>query len=137
MWIVSLLLLIALGLLGIASWLRQRKPDAAGPLAQLEGIGGWIGLVGLVWGLWSLLLWISAMGLLSAAPVLMIVGLASVLVTIALSLILAMPTVKTLAGSNAFTTKLDETAARLGPFKVILGAICLGLAAWTLVVQLT
>ena len=40
MWIVSLLLLIALGLLGIASWLRQRKPDASGPLAQLEGIGG-------------------------------------------------------------------------------------------------
>lgn len=134
MWIVSLLLLIALGLLGIASWLRQRKPDAAGPLAQLEGVGGWVGLVGLVWGLWTLILWISALGVLASAPLMMIMGLASVLVMLALSLILAMPLVKQLAGSNGFTNALEQTAAKAGPFKVILGAICLGLAAWTLVV---
>lgn len=134
MWIVSLLLLIALGLLGIASWLRQRAPQASGPLAQLESIGGWVGLVGLVWGLWSLLLWISAIGVLASAPLMMIVGLASVLAMLALSLILAMPMVKKLAGSNDFTNKLEQTAAKCGPFKVILGAVCLGLAIWTLVV---
>lgn len=135
MSIVSLLLLIALGLLGIASWLRQRKPDAAGPLAQLEGIGGWVGLVGLVWGVVLLVNWVLAIGALAAAPLMMIIALASALTITALSLILAMPTVKSLAGSNDFTRKLDQTAVKFGPFKVILGAICLGLAAWSLVMM--
>ena len=135
MSIVSLLLLIALGLLGIASWLRQRKPDAAGPLAQLEGIGGWVGLVGLVWGVVLLVHSWLAIGALAAAPLMLLIALASALTITALSLILAMPTVKTLAGSNDFTRKLDQTAVKFGPFKVILGAICLGLAAWSLVMM--
>ncbi|MGE4072853.1 MAG: hypothetical protein AB7E72_16925 [Lysobacterales bacterium] len=126
-------MLIALGLLGIASWLRQRQPKAAGPLAQLESVGGWIGLVGLIWGLFMLIRWISAIGALAAAPVMMIIALASAVSITALSLILAMPTVKTLAGSNDFTRKLEQSAAKLGPFKVVLGAVCLGLAVVSLV----
>ena len=133
MWIVSLLLLVALGLLGITSWLRQRKPDAAGPLAQLENVGGWVGLVGLVWGLMLLVNWVLSIGAMAVAPLMMIIALASALVITALSLILAMPMVKTLAGSNDFTRNLERTAAKFGPFKVVLGAVCLGLAAWTLV----
>jgi len=136
MWIISLLMLLALGLLGIASWLRQRNPAAAGPLAQLEGVGGWIGLVGLIWGIWSLVLWISAIGFLSSAPLMMIVGLLSTLAIIALSLILAIPVVKALAGSGGFANTLEQTATTLGPFKVILGAICLALAALTLITRL-
>lgn len=135
MGIVSLVLLVALGLLGIASWLRQRKPDAAGPLAQLEGIGGWVGLVGLVWGVVAMLQWVLAIGALASAPLLMIMALASALAITALSLILAMPTVTSLAGSNAFTRNLERSAAKFGPFKVILGAVCLGLAAWSLVMM--
>lgn len=132
MWIVSLLLLIALGLLGIASWLRQRKPDSVGPLAQLEGIAGWVGLVGLIWGVLLLVNWVLSIGAMAAAPLMMIIALASAFTITALSLILAMPVVKTIAGSNDFTRKLEQTAAKFGPFKVILGAVCLGLAAWTL-----
>ena len=133
MWIVSLLLLIALGLLGIASWLRQRQPDVSGPLAQLEGIAGWVGLVGLIWGVLLLVNWVLSIGAMAAAPLMMIIALASAFTITALSLILAMPVVKTIAGSNDFTHKLEQTAAKFGPFKVILGAVCLGLAAWTLV----
>lgn len=135
MWIVSLLLLVALGVLGVASWLRQKKPDAAGPLAQLEAVGGWIGLVGLLWGIWALIGWISAIGVLSAAPVMMLVALATALAIIALSLILAMPTLKTLIGANDFTLKLEALSAKLGAFKVILGAVCLGLAAYSLIAR--
>ncbi len=133
MGIVGLIMLIALGLLGIASWLRQRKPEAAGPLAQLESVGGWIGLVGLVWGVFMLIQWIGAIGALAAAPLMMAIALASAISITALSLILAMPTVKTLAGSNGFTVKLEQTAAKLGPFKVFLGTVCLGLAVFSLV----
>ncbi len=69
MWIVGLLMLVALGVLGVASWLKSKKPEAAGPLAQLEGVSGWVGLVGLVWGVFGLIQWIGAMGAISVAPV--------------------------------------------------------------------
>ncbi len=135
MWIVGLLMLVALGVLGVASWLKSTRPEAAGPLAQLEGVSGWVGLVGLVWGVFGLIQWIGAMGAISVAPVMMLVALASALSIIALSLILAMPTVKTLAGSNGFTVALEQTAGKLGPFKMVLGFVCLGLAVWSLVMR--
>mgnify|MGYP001256805853 CR=1 FL=1 len=135
MWFISLLMLVLLGLLGIASRLRQRVPAAAGPLTQLEGVGGWIGLVGLIWGIWSLVLWISAIGFLSSAPLMMITGLLSTLVIIALSLILAIPVIKSLAGKGGFSSTLEQSAAKLEPFKNILGAVCLALAALTLITR--
>ena len=134
MGVFGLIMLVALGILGIASWLRQRQPQASGPLAQLESIGGWVGLIGLIWGLLMLVRWVLAIGALTAAPMMMIIALASALAITALSLILAMPTVKTLAGRNNFTRNLERSAAKLGPFKVILGAVCLGLAVIGLVI---
>lgn len=133
MGIAGVVILIVLGLLGVASWLRQRQPQAAGPLAQLEGVSGWIGLVGLIWGVVLLVRWIGAISAFSFAPMMMTIALASALVITALSLILAMPIVKALAGANDFTNKLEQTAAKLGPFKVILGAACLVLAVLSLV----
>ena len=47
MWLLDLILLILLGVLGIASWLKGRQPKIAGQLGPLEGVAGWIGLVGL------------------------------------------------------------------------------------------
>lgn len=133
MGMIGLLVLVALGVLGVASWLRLRKPETAGLLAALESVGGWVGLVGLLWGVFGLVQWIGAIGALSAAPLAMGIALLTVLATLSLSLILAMPTVKTLAGSNGFTLALDQAAGRLVAFKLILGFICLGLAAWSLV----
>lgn len=133
MGMVGLVMLLALGALGVASWLRLRKPETAGPLAALESIGGWVGLVGLLWGVFGLVQWIGAIGALSTAPLAMGIALLTVLATISLSLILAMPTVKSLAGSNGLTLALDQAASRLGGFKLILGFTCLGLAAWSLV----
>ena len=54
MWMAGLLVLIALGLLGVASWLAARQPSMGGALKQLQGIEGWVGVVGLVWGLLGL-----------------------------------------------------------------------------------
>jgi hypothetical protein len=133
MWLIGLIVLIALGLLGIASSLRASQPQLAGPLKQLESIEGWVGVVGLVWGLIGLLQWLLAIGLLAVAPLTMLIGLASLLVIIALSLILAMPLLKTLMGANAATSAMSDTAKRLAPFKVILGAICLAFALYTIV----
>jgi len=132
MWIIGLLVLIALGLLGVASWLAARQPSMSGPLKQLQGIEGWVGVVGLVWGLVGLLNWIRALSLFSVAPVMMLVGLASILVILALSLILALPLLKSWMRGGA-TGSLDDLAARLAPYKLVLGFLCLAFAAYTLV----
>ena len=117
MWIIGLLILIALGLLGIASWLAARQPSMRGPLAQLQGIEGWVGLIGLVWGLVGLLNWIRGMSLLALAPVMMLVGLASILVILALSLIFALPLLKSWMGGGGASDTLGNVAAKVAPYK--------------------
>jgi hypothetical protein len=134
MWIVSLLILIALGILGIASWLKTQKPELAASLKPLEGVEGWVGVAGLVLGLWLLIAWIMALGVLAHAPVAMIIALGSALVMIALSLILAMPLLRSFLSGDA-SVKIGEVATKLAPFKVILGAICLGLALYSLIAR--
>ena len=136
MWLLSLILLILLGLLGVASWLKGRQPNLSGQLASLESVEGWIGIAGLVWGVILLLRWLSALGAFGYAPGMMLVALATALVIAALSLMLALSQLKTLFGSNDFTNKLGDLAGKLGPYKVGLGFACLFLALYQLLVML-
>jgi len=133
MWLVNLVLLVLLGILGIASWLKTRQPNLGAQLGKLEAVEGWIGLVGLVWGLVMLLQWLQFLSIMSYAPIRALISLASVLVVIALSLILGLPQLRSLIGSNDFTNKLAELTGKLGPYKMALGCACLVLAASTLI----
>ena len=133
MWIVGLLVLIALGLLGVASWLASRQPSMGGALRQLQGIEAWVGIVGLVWGLLGLFNWIKALSLIGVAPVMVLFALVTVLVVLALSLLLALPLLKSWMGSNGATDALTSVSGKLAPYKMMLGFACLGLAAYSLV----
>lgn len=132
MSILSLLLLVVLGILGIAAWLRARRPDLDGPLKKLETVEGWVGIVGLVLGVLGLLAWLSAFAALAAAPLTMLLGLASTLVVLALSLIFAMGLLGTMLGESSFRTTLVNLSIRLAPFKMALGIACLAFAAYSL-----
>jgi hypothetical protein len=136
MWLLSLILLVLLGVLGIASWLKGNQPDLAKQIGPLESAEGWIGLAGLVWAIILLLRWLSALGAFGFAPGMMLIGLATALVIGALSLLLALPQLKTLFGSNDFTNKLGDLAGRLVPYKVGLGFACLLLALYSLLAML-
>lgn len=132
MWLVNLILLILLGLLGIAAWLKSRQPKLSPQLGKLESVEGWVGVVGLVWGIVMLLQWLSAIGVLSIAPGPMLIHLVIVLVIVALSLILALPVLRSLFGSNDFTNKLAQLTTKLAPYKMGLGFACLVLAVYSL-----
>ena len=132
-WLINLILLILLGVLGIASWLKTQQPKAGEHLAKIEAFEGWIGLVGLVWGVIMLLQWLQVANYISYAPVHVLLGLVIVLVVIALSLILGLPQLRTLIGANDFTNKLAQLAGKLAPYKIVLGAACLFFALYTLV----
>jgi hypothetical protein len=135
MWLLDLVLLILLGILGIASWLKTRQPKLGGQLGPLESVSGWIGLIGLIWGVILLLRWIGAVGAFNFAPGMMLIALAVALVVTALSLILALPVLRSLLGSNDFTNKMAQLADKLGPYKVGLGFACLLLALYSLVMR--
>ncbi len=135
MWILSLVLLILLGLLGISSWLKQRRPSASEPLNQLAAFEGWIGLAGLIWGLFLLLRWIAAINVMQYPIGAMLVALVNDLVIVALSLILSVSLLRALIGENAFTAKLVQLANQLQPYKIGLGAACLALALYALLTQ--
>ena len=131
--IVTLLLLILLGILGVSSWVRSRQPNAGAQLEKLEQFGGWIGLVGLVWGIVMLLQWLQVLEYIRFAGSAVVLGLVMILVIISLSLILAMPVLRNLFGANNFTNKLTEFSGKLMPYKVGLGFACLVLAIYMIV----
>ncbi|MGA9332945.1 MAG: hypothetical protein WBV39_01585 [Rudaea sp.] len=133
MWLINLILLILLGLLGISPWLKAKQPGMRELLGKLESVEGWIGIAGLVWGIVMLLQWLSvASSVFRFAPGFGLVGLATILIILALSLILAMQQMRSLFGSNDFTNKLAGFTAKLAPFRIGLGFACLVLALYTL-----
>jgi len=133
MWLITLALLILLGVLGIAGWLKARRPETASHLQPIEQFEGWIGGAGLVWGILLLLRWISAVGALSVAGGAMLVLLLTALVVLALSLILALPLLRSIFGGGDFIGKVSRLTDTLLPYKIGLGFACLVLALYSLI----
>jgi hypothetical protein len=133
MWLITLALLILLGVLGIAGWLKARRPETASHLQPIEQFEGWIGGAGLVWGILLLLRWISAIGALSVAGGAMLVLLLTALVVLALSLILALPLLRSIFGGGDFIGKVSRLTDTLLPYKIGLGFACLVLALYSLI----
>jgi hypothetical protein len=132
MWLVTIVLLILLGILGIAGWLKSRRPDTASHLQPIEQFEGWIGGAGLVWGILILLRWLSALGAFGYAAGSMVVTLLTALVVISLSLILARPLLESIFGAGDFMRKVSQLTDRLLPYKLGLGFGCLVLALYSL-----
>jgi hypothetical protein len=132
MWFLTLILLVLLGLLGIMDWLKARNPDTARHLQPLEQFESVIGTAGLVWGILLLLRWLARLGasFLSGG---MLVALVTAAVVIALSLILALPMLRSMFGESDFMTKVSRAVDKLLPYKLGLGIACLVLALFMLV----
>ena len=131
MWFLTLILLVLLGLLGIADWLKSQRPDAARHLQSIEQFEGYIGAAGLVWGLLLLLRWLSRLGVMLSSGA-MLVSLLTSLVVIALSLILALPLLRSMFGEGEFMAKIARLTDRLLAYKLGLGFSCLVLALYSL-----
>ena len=132
MWLVTIALLILLGILGIAGWLKARRPESAKHLQPIEQFEGWIGGAGLVWGILILLRWISSLGAMGYAAGPMVVTLLTALVVIALSLILSLPLLQSIFGSGDFMAKVSRLTDKLLSYKLGLGFGCLVLALYAL-----
>ena len=116
----NLLLLLLLGILGVAGWLAAQRPDSAPHLARLQGIEPVVGLIGLIWGLFLLLRWITSLGVFAYAPFYMVIALLVALVMIGLGYLLALPLLRSVLNPQA-QARLDGLAARLAPYKIGFG----------------
>ncbi len=135
-WLLTFALLVLLGFLGIAGWLKAQRPDAGRFLQPIEQFEGWIGAAGLVWGLLLLLRWLSALGMMYSSGA-MLVTLLTALVMIALSLIIALPLLRSMFGSGDFMTRIGHVGDRVLPYKIGLGFACLVLALYSLIGSLS
>jgi hypothetical protein len=130
MRLLTLLLLALLGLLGIAGWLKSKRPETDRHLQPIEQFESWIGGAGLLWGILLLLRWLSTLGMMSVASGATVVTLLTALVIIALSLILALPLLRSMFGSGEFMNKVSQLSDKLAPYKIGLGFACLVLVLY-------
>lgn len=120
MWNFIILGLL-LGVLGAANMIVAKKPEAKAFIDKLAPVQGIIGIVGLVLGI----LWfIQVIGIIMA---MVTCGLIA-----ALGLIFGLDLIKSLTGSDA----LDAVAAKLVPFKGIMGLVLIGLSIYAMLATL-
>lgn len=126
--IVTILALLALGLLGASHSIIKKKPEAKELIAKLAPYQGWIGVVCAFWGAWWTINWVINIGLLSFAPVSMIIWLVCALTLLGLGLLFGVGTLKTFTSKKEVHEKLDQTVAKLSPYQEKLGFVSLILA---------
>jgi hypothetical protein len=128
--------LVVLGILGAASLIIARKPDAAALIAKISPYQGWMGAVSALWGVWGIISCVLSIGLLSTFPIWWITWLACDVLLAALGLLLGVGVIKTFIKDPTANAKMDQTIAKLAPKQGVLGLICIGLGIWTVVASI-
>jgi hypothetical protein len=125
--------LVVLGILGAASLIIARKPDAREAIAKLAPYQGWIGAVSAIWGVWGVISAIMNIGWLSIAPVLWVTLLANALLSVGLGLLLGVGVLKTFIKNPQASARMDQTIARLAPKQGVMGLVAIGVGLWMVV----
>lgn len=135
MGLISAIWLILLGILGAASIIVAKRPDAKDAIAKLAPYQGWMGALSALWGLWGVLWSILNLGILTSHPIFWATILASSVVQALLGFLLGVGILKSFAGDSA-DEKMDQLLAKLSPYQGKLGIAAIGVGFWMLVVAL-
>jgi hypothetical protein len=128
--------LIVLGVLGAASLIIAKKPDAKELIDKLAPYQGWIGVVSAFWGAWGIIGAVLGLGLLTTWPILWATMLANAVLLLCLGLLLGVGVMKTFIKDEAAVAKLDTTIAKLAPKQGMLGLVAIGVGVWMIVASL-
>jgi hypothetical protein len=128
--------LMVLGVLGAASLIVSRRPDAQQYIDKLAPYQGWIGAISALWGAWLIISSVLSIGWLSSAPIFWITYLAVAVVLFSLGLLLGVGVLKTFITQPQAVQKMDQMIARLAPKQAMLGLVAIGLGAWMIVAGL-
>jgi hypothetical protein len=130
MWIITVLVLLAGGLLGAANLIISKKPNAKELIDKLTPYQGWIGVVLVVWGIWDLIGVFRALGVLSDAPLWWVLYLITAVTELALGFLLGYGLISkhVLSGNPEALEKGQQLRARLAKYQGPLGLLAIGLA---------
>ena len=131
MGLVTGVWLAVLGVLGAASLIVAKKPDAKELIAKLSPYQGWIGAVSALWGLWWTISAVLNIGFMAHFPIWWITWLATGLVMLLLGFLLGIGVMKTFVKDPKANEKADQMLAKLAPYQGTLGLISIGLGIWS------
>jgi hypothetical protein len=134
MGLIGGLWLALLGVLGAASLIIAKKPNAKELIGKIAPYQGWIGAISALWGVFEIVFnGILGLGLLGTWPILYILLLATALLHTSLGLLLGVGVLKTFIKNPQAQSKMDETIKKLSPYQGILGLIAIGTGLATII----
>jgi hypothetical protein len=122
--------LAVLGVLGAASLIIARKPDAKEWIGKLTPYQGWIGVISALWGAWWVLNALLHIDFVRFAPLAWMIWLATGAVMLVLGFLLGVGIMKSFVKDEAARDKADQLSARLAPYQGTLGLVAIGLGIW-------
>jgi hypothetical protein len=133
MGFISGLWLAVLGVLGAASLIIAKRPDARQAIGRLAPYQGWIGAVSALWGLWGIISAVLSIGWLAHWPIYWVTFLADSVLQLALGLLLGVGVLKSFIKDPRANQQMDQTITKLAPFQGTLGLVAIGLGLWMIV----
>lgn len=130
---ISGIWLVVLGILGAASLIIARKPDAAALIGKLAPFQGWIGAISALWGVWGIISSVLNIGWLTAAPVFWVTFLAASVLQFGLGLLLGVGVIKTFVKHPEAVARMDGLIKRMAPSQGIGGLVGIGVGCWMVV----
>jgi len=130
MGLVNGLWLVVLGILGAASLIVAKKPNAKELIDKLAPYQGWIGAVSALWGVWGIISAVLNLRLLGIWPILWVTMLADPVLSVALGLLLGVGVLKGFIKDPTAQAKMDETIVKLAPKQGMLGLVAIGVGIW-------
>jgi hypothetical protein len=127
MFLVSMIIGIAGGLLAMSSLLVGRSAQAAEKLATLAKYQGWIGLTMFGWGVWELISCVLNMGMLKTHPLVFAFWALSGVADFTVGLLLGFGLIATYVfrGNQMAIQKGDAIRSKLVAFQVPLGGLAI------------
>ncbi len=131
MGLVYGLWLAVLGILGAASLIVAKKPNAKELIDKLTPYQGWIGAVSVLGGLWEVINSVLTMGsVLAHWPILWITLLAGAVLKVGLGLLLGVGVLKSFIKDPTAQEKMDQTIVKIAPYQGTMGFVAIGVGIW-------
>ena len=124
--------LVVLGVLGAASLIVSKRPDAKEAIGKLAPYQGWIGAISALWGVWGVISAILNLNWIGHWPIAWVTFLVTALVLVSLGLLLGVGVLKTFIKNDTANKKMDETIAKLAPYQSRLGLVAIALGLWSI-----
>ena len=127
MFLLSMVIGIAGGLLAMSSLLVGRSAQAAEKLAQLAKYQGWIGLTMFGWGAWELISCVLNLSLLKSHPLWFVFWALSGVADFTVGLLLGFGLISTYVfrGNPVAISKGDALRSKLAAFQIPLGGLAI------------